>query len=526
MRSDNATGHPFDQTLFGKLPEKLRHKIFLKLSVNDPHLVITKDNATQAQKNAVIAGEAYQVIRAVDREGSYTYSLGFAKKSSEGALTYNTEPLKKDNFFYDLLIQTPTRLDSMADPSAPRDTYAFYFLKEALRQAGGADVSLQTMSYMKRAHKKLNEQSDIQKRMREIKVELALRYVLFGNQAMVKKLVEADPSLLLDKNTSPVTDISGKPVLGQTLLQAAFASGDIANNPGEINMVEMLQGYFTELSDGPKKIEEQLIEFFTRILKKEKISSEIIEKLFQTGPPVITLHTKLIEVQKEKAEQFKNEFISPLIDAMIRATNEEIQEMLTNKQMAPPLGQAFHNFRKEIERLSFEDEAFNPYYLLEAFTLYTERFNNPQFFPRNLLFCVQGIGFIQRFLPACYQQAFAQGICYIVEEKEPLNRDYKLRCAKNYALYSIPRGPFFHSASRRYVNNVVLSLVLSPVSFLSGLGFDYWIDASGQLNRNRPANMTGIVSFDATIPRFCQTKVSGLSNLLCRTPRAQSRAVL
>lgn len=71
-------------------------------------------------------------------------------------------------------------------------------------------------------------------------------------------------------------------------------------------------------------------------------------------------------------------------------------------------------------------------YLQKALDLYVAEFNTWNPAPHNTwekcdLFWRQLIGFIQRFFPANLAQAFAQGIYYIVEDKETVRRSFNFR---------------------------------------------------------------------------------------------------
>ncbi len=72
---------------------------------------------------------------------------------------------------------------------------------------------------------------------------------------------------------------------------------------------------------------------------------------------------------------------------------------------------------------------FNAQLLVEAFRLFDQNygaFGNFNSRQNNLFWC-KVIGYIQRFLPACYAQAFAQGVYHIVEKGEELNRSFDFR---------------------------------------------------------------------------------------------------
>jgi hypothetical protein len=123
-------------------------------------------------------------------------------------------------------------------------------------------------------------------------------------------------------------------------------------------------------------------------------------------------------------------------------------------------------FRRQFSELSNNEKIFNPHHLLRAFEVYNalwdqcERDGSDPDYKKRDLFWRQIIGYTQRFMPACYAQAFAQGLYYLVKvdqddswRPEAFERDLKLRC-DNVSYFPLPRD------SR------------------SGLGFDFAIYAA------------------------------------------------
>ncbi|MDP3268879.1 MAG: hypothetical protein Q8M40_07500 [Legionella sp.] len=100
---------------------------------------------------------------------------------------------------------------------------------------------------------------------------------------------------------------------------------------------------------------------------------------------------------------------------------------------------------------------FNAHLLIEALELYNEFFNeNSKLTPGGKLFWRKVIGYIQRFLPACYAQAFCQHLYYISEMREQLRRDVTFR----------------------YVQVVFFPLDSDPAC---RLGFEYAVEFGGPL---------------------------------------------
>jgi hypothetical protein len=89
------------------------------------------------------------------------------------------------------------------------------------------------------------------------------------------------------------------------------------------------------------------------------------------------------------------------------------------------------------------DKHFNMQLLVEAFKLYNENYDRFGGWnaPKNNLCWCKVIGFIQRFLPANYAQAFCQGVYYIVESNEKLNRSLKFRYGNNISFFPLDTFP-------------------------------------------------------------------------------------
>jgi hypothetical protein len=85
---------------------------------------------------------------------------------------------------------------------------------------------------------------------------------------------------------------------------------------------------------------------------------------------------------------------------------------------------------------------FNPYHLVRAFEIYDAEFENLDSWDKRALFWCQVIGFVRRYLPACYLQALAQWIYYIIENKEPLRRSFEFRDGRRDGVSILPSKAF------------------------------------------------------------------------------------
>lgn len=328
-----------------------------------------------------------------------------------------------------------------------------------------------------------------------------MHHVVCGKQAEAEAMLEAvknDPQKLrvsLCGKVGEVNDLSGKPIKGLTAFQAALCAGDVAHHPGEINMCEMFKAYFEKLPDGLEVMQKQIHEIFPEGFPED-----------ENEDPAHVVS------QKEKAQEVKQDVLTPLIEAIIAASDEQAVEMLEKKKTTSPLGKAFDLFRNKMEKISVEDQVFNFNYFLEALTLYDEQFDALQSWNKRALFCSQGIGFIQRCSPACNLQAYAQGLFGIVHDNEKLSRSFNFK----------------------YVWTGITRLRTGPVVSFSGLGFDYccggrWAagglaggDAYG-LERTELWSLRHFASFS----RFFSNKNIGLIKLYAQLPdRPSHRATL
>lgn len=224
-----------------------------------------------------------------------------------------------------------------------------------------------------------------------------LQQVMYGNENAVRATLEAvkDNSaqlaaLLSDIGT--VKDYSDRTITGMTLLQAAAAAGDI-------DMCLMLKNYMS-----PEEFATQLAEIF---------------------PESIEAHEASLQ---------RNTFNFDAILAAISAANiPDLDAALNKTDNGSALCRALEEFRRQFSELSNNEKIFNPQHLLRAFEVYNALWD--QCDKKRDLFWRQIIGYTQRFMPACYAQAFSQGLYHLVKVDQPdswrpesFKRDLKLRC--------------------------------------------------------------------------------------------------
>lgn len=245
-----------------------------------------------------------------------------------------------------------------------------------------------------------------------------LTAVVHGNEHLVREIVILFPELLLKSYTTKIVteivkDLSGKEIKNLTPLQAAICAGDV-------DLVKMIKEVlYQELRSGVElgfdpdlEIRRQL----TAIYKTVDIDS-------------------VVKAQKAKAQEFKTSTLHDLFTKINAATNEQVKFELHNPGMQDPdsqLNTTLRDFRQQFTITSNQELIFNPFYLLAAFEAFEHcreqfpNFNGLANAPDNRLdlYWRQVIGYIQRHLPACYLQAFAQGIRPVVAGGK-LKRDFE-----------------------------------------------------------------------------------------------------
>jgi hypothetical protein len=226
-----------------------------------------------------------------------------------------------------------------------------------------------------------------EKREKEAASALLLAIVQ-GNENEAEKRLKEGPGLLKCA-LGEAKDYSGRDIKKLTPFQAALCSGDV-------EMVEMMKTYFDKLKNGKEEMEKQFKEIF---------------------PEGIDPHVK-----KQEKDVFD---FSEILNAIKNAGNNEVTAALDKKfDKKSSLHQALDKFRKAFTDKSLSETVFNPTHLLKAFKMYNTEFDNFNNLDKRDLFWRQVIGYVQRYLPACYLQAFAQGIYGIVERNKKLGRSF------------------------------------------------------------------------------------------------------
>ncbi len=216
-------------------------------------------------------------------------------------------------------------------------------------------------------------------------VNQLLQHVVHGEQKEAEKLIQDNPELLLKKGR--VTDYSGRMIEG-TAFQMALGAEDV-------EMAKMIAHYLDQLNPDEK-------------LKQ-------YQEQFPEG--------------WEEAEALRHKQDLEALNTVVYA----ISDFDTDKHCEPAL-QAFRDYLKgQTQEVITTGKHFNVQLLVKAFQLYDQNYGGFVSSRQNNLFWCKVIGYIQRFLPACYAQAFAQGVYFIIEECKKLPRSFGFRyCGGSY----------------------------------------------------------------------------------------------
>ena len=214
-----------------------------------------------------------------------------------------------------------------------------------------------------------------------------LTHVVQGEEAEAKAMIKKEPTLLL--NRGQVEDYSGRTIEG-TAFQLALGAEDV-------EMLEMMVPYLDE-DEKHRQYEAQF-------------------------PP-----------EKEKAEQQCQKRDLAALQTVFKAIGASNNDKDAEKALVE-----FRNYLKPGGVIK-TGKHFNAQLLLKAFELYDqhyEAFGNTWKSRKNQTAWRKVVGYIQRFLPACYAQAFCQGIYYIVKNREKLHRSLEFRYDKGILFYPL-----------------------------------------------------------------------------------------
>ena len=286
---------------------------------------------------------------------------------------------------------------------------------------------------------------------------------LNGDEAVVRRMLRTNAYYLLYRGTA--SDFSGRKYDNLTPFQAALITGDI-------EMAEMIKPFFARLENGEAEMQTQVVEIFPREIEKHEVA------------------------QKWKSETKFVPMLNELIGAINNAESADLQAALSLQDNQSKLCKALNTFRGAFTELSHSEKIFNPHYSLAAFEAYVSKFNwnnldwNIHGWNKLDLFWRQVIGYVQRFLPATYAQAYAYSLYDIVENKHSYPRSFNFRHDSGFSFYPLSGS-------------------------CSGLGFNF---AEGE--RVHATSLCRRSAGGTAFSKLMSNKNNKLSELI--TPRAQS----
>ena len=172
----------------------------------------------------------------------------------------------------------------------------------------------------------------------------SLQACVYGQQADVEKMLQADPELLLKHNEIAIA-YSGKPIAKLTIFQAALCDGDV-------DMCNMMRPYFDYLEDGPAELMRQFQAIFLSDFDEKEIEELGVEGCLK----------QFLLIQEQNAFSFES-----IMTAIHNASAKEVTDAL-NKDYSnhSALDQAFDTFRDDFQTVSFTEKVFNPFHLEKA----------------------------------------------------------------------------------------------------------------------------------------------------------------
>jgi hypothetical protein len=225
--------------------------------------------------------------------------------------------------------------------------------------------------------------------------------IVRGNAREAMFILAENPGLLLCKGKG--IDYSGREFVGMTAWQAALAARDL-------NMLR------------------HMVPLFSMLYQKNVETAGILD-----GQAIMNLQTRLmipddydVHLDKQSDSVFDFSSLLSTIDsakradiesalkcegAILPATYASIEKK--NPGHACELTAILNEFRVSFTKQSLNEKVFNPNHLLKALHILVRKCSSWCSDKRTLFWC-QIIGFIQRFLPACYAQAIAQGLDRVV----------------------------------------------------------------------------------------------------------------
>lgn len=269
-------------------------------------------------------------------------------------------------------------------------------------------------------------------------LESLLQAVVSGDLNAAEEIIKRNPELL--EYTTTVTDCSGRLIENVTAFQAAIRAHDF-------EMWTMLEKYFECFVNG----------------KRAKV------KQFRMEFP--SFNEKLPDAFLTRNTPYD---FSSIVDVINQSSDTDINNALKNIANETAIFDVLNRFREEFTAISQKEKLYNAGHLLHAYSVYDNQYSVWRKNQRDL-FWRQVIGYVQRYLPARYAQAFCQGVnfnqatrsfdfrvgggsAFPLSEDSGLGFDFAVASA-HACLYGHPRSPFGSEMFGFLVNRSVDELI-------------------------------------------------------------------
>ena len=246
------------------------------------------------------------------------------------------------------------------------------------------------------------------KPLEKLAVNQLVEYIVLGNEAKAKEMLEANPKLLLKKGIA--TDYSGRIIKG-TAFQAALGAEDE-------RMWAMMKPYFEFLQK-----DEQIESAQEEMLKQ-------FNRQFPDGIQPSETDTKAIHAYYQK-------LAGSIADAADGAAKNAIitdlrANLNTNRQTVT------------------HGKHFNMQHLLAAYKAYVDNFDRLANWNNRDMFWQQVIGYVQIQMPANYAQAHCSGLETVLDKPSEFKRTFKFYYGGSFFPVSANSGLGFDFACYSY----------------------------------------------------------------------------
>ena len=261
-----------------------------------------------------------------------------------------------------------------------------------------------------------------------VAVVALLGHVARGEQSAADAMLQKNPFLLLGYGRTTdytCTEDGVFRILEGTAYRIALGAKDVKFHPDEECMVEMITRHFKRLPNWEVEMKKQYDDQFPPGWEAQEraravLDSVEINKVFQA------IHDTVLENDTYDACEKACE---PALKEFRKYLDKQIKERIFKT--------GFHFNDWPVDEKEQKDITYG--ILGEAFKLYIHYFpifGGSYSRPKNKLCWDKIVGYIERFFPACYAQAFCSDLYDYVNQGGKLDRRLSLKWATNYCLVS------------------------------------------------------------------------------------------